>query len=824
MFSRSKIIYPIFISLVFTLNLTAKDNSPAEKERIVPEVRAMRANPHSPVIDGFLNDDIWRNQNLDFIRDFTQREPDEGKAATESTVVAVVYDDDAIYFAFWCYDSEPDKIIRQLTRRDRGTESDQVYVRLDPYHDHQSGYCFNVNSSGVQIDRRYYNGDCVDDAWDAVWSVAVQPQSWGWSAEFKIPYHCLRFGIKEEHTWGVDFVRTICRKAENVRWAFTPLADGGFVSNFGHLTGLKDIKPAGRLELLPHIVSSADFEPKDLGNPDGRNYMGNVGVDFKYGLSSNLTLDATINPDFGQVELDNPVLNLSTFETYYSEKRPFFMEGADLFEAEYAMFYSRRIGRTPSNDVDNDNLIYYTDYPEGTTILGAAKLTGKLSTGTSIAFLNAITDEETAKYAAENLELDSTLIGDSYHVDTLSIDTSFGEGIVEPRASYTVLRIKQDVFKNSSIGAILTTVGQETRHPAYTGGIDWRLRTNNSAWCFRGQTIFSRVDNENVGYAADLVIEKTSGKHIRGALGSVIKNPDLQINRMGYTRRNDVKNGWFWIQYRTTDDWWIVRNSWNNINLSADWNFDGYNIGRHFNFNNCIQFKNNWYGGVGFFQNFGDYDDRERRGNGLWRLPRSWHTSIWFDTDERRKISYEFDYIYGNSFTAPWWMIEMLCRFRPASNIELILCGEYTHDFNQLKWIDNPDDTTSVFADKNQNILTIDASIGVVFRHNLSCQLSACGLLTGLNYFDYRRYLGSFNYTADHSGYNENYNYTALNSTFLLRWEYLPGSTLYLVWTRSRTEKDESVNDLTFWRDFKRLFKGDSDNIFLMKISYWLNA
>jgi len=819
-----KAVCPILLSLLPAIPLLAEEDSPVSKERVVPEIRATRANPHPPVIDGFLNDEIWNSQNTDFARNFTQREPDEGKAATESTVVAVAYDDDAVYFAFWCYDSEPDKIIRQLTRRDRATESDQVYVRIDPYHDHQSGYSFNVNASGVQRDRRLFNEEFADDAWDGVWSSAVQPQPWGWSAEIKIPYHCLRFGEKEEHTWGVDFVRTICRKTENVRWAYTPSSEGGFVSNFGHLTGLKRIKPAGRLELLPHIVTSSEMEPKSLGNPDGRDYMGNVGLDLKYGLSSNLTLDAAINPDFGQVELDNPVLNLSTYETYYTEKRPFFMEGADLYMAEYTMFYSRRIGRSPESDVDDDNLIYYTGYPKGTTILGASKLTGKLSTGTSIAFLSAVTDEEKAKYAAEYLELDSTKSGDSYQVDTLSIDTAFKEGVVEPRATYSVLRVKQDVLVNSSIGAILTAVGQDTRHPAYTGGIDWRLRTNNSAWCFRGQSIFSRVNKENFGFATDAVIEKTAGKHILGAVGTVIKNPDLQINRLGYTQRNDIRNGWTWWQYRTTDDWWIVRNSWNNINFSTSWNYDGYNVERAFNFNNTIQFTNYWYAGMGIAQNWADYDDRETRGNVIWKIPRNWYTWFWFDTDARKKFSYEFDFYAGNSRTAPWWMTEMLFRYRPASNMEFILYGEYTHDFDQLMWVDNPDDKTSIFADKDQNILNINASASVVFRNNLSCQLSAAGLLTGLDYYDYRRYLGGFTYTRPQSGYNKDYNFSVLNSTFLLRWEYLPGSTLYLVWTRSRTEVDNTVSELIFWRDFKRFFKGEARNIFLVKVSYWLNT
>jgi hypothetical protein len=198
-----KTVCPIFLLLLFTVAVYAGENSTNSKERVVPEIRATRINPRPPVIDGFLDDEIWKSSQVQFARNFTQREPDEGKAATESTIVAVAYDNEAVYFAFWCFDSEPDRIIRQLTRRDRATESDQVYVRLDPYHDHQSGYSFNVNASGVQRDRRLYNEEFVDDAWDGVWSSAVQTQPWGWSAEIRIPYHCLRFSATEEQTWGV---------------------------------------------------------------------------------------------------------------------------------------------------------------------------------------------------------------------------------------------------------------------------------------------------------------------------------------------------------------------------------------------------------------------------------------------------------------------------------------------------------------------------------------------------------------------------------------------------------------------------------------------
>jgi len=816
-------VVKVLISIILFLNAERliAEIDPPKSDRIVPEIRALIIEGQSPRIDGTLDDAVWQSKYLDVGRNFIQNDPDDGKAASESTLVAVAYDDEAVYFAFWCYDSEPEKISRQLVRRDRDSNADKISIRLDPFHDHQTGYMFTVNASGVHRDARVYNDDNSDFSWDGNWDSSVKMQSWGWSAEIKIPFHCLRFPELEEHTWGVNFVRGINRRTEFSFWAHTPKSEGGNISKLGHLTGLTGIKATTHLEILPYAVSNLETKPATAGDPDGRKFLGNAGFDLKYGISSNLTLDATINPDFGQVELDQPVLNLSTYETWYEERRPFFMEGAELFQSEYAMFYSRRIGRSPSSEVGDPNLLYYTEYPKAATILGAAKLTGKLASGTSLAFLTAVTEEENAKYAAGLF--DSNLVDGVYQYDTLPSDTIFREGVVEPKAIYSVLRIKQDVFSNSFVGGILSMASQHTYYPALTGAIDWRLVSKNGMWVFRGQPVFSRVDNEKTGFATDLVFEKYTGKHFRAAIGFVYKDKNLQINRLGYTNRNDYRESWGWFQYRTDDDWWIIRNSWNNINLVGAWNMDGDNLKRNFNFNNSIEFINNWYGGLWFDINQGQYDDRETRGHGLWELPKNWDFGLWLDTDTRKKVSLEFDYYFGDSRTNPWWGAEFLIRYRPAGNLEFSIGTEYVHDFNQLMWVENPDDATTIFAEKNQNIFNLDMSASIVFTRNLSCQLSAQGLLTGLDYYDYRPYLGGNLYGQIDDGYNHDYNYSVLNSTFLVRWEYLPGSTLYLVWTRARSEFDASANNLVLSRDFDRFFSAGAENVFLIKASHWMN-
>jgi Domain of unknown function (DUF5916) len=793
------IVFTILFSLL--IFLSGIQASTTETEPDVPELKVLRLDRNIH-IDGQLDEDVWKSKDLQLADGWIQRSPDEGKEPTESTLVAVAYDDAAIYFAFWCFDSEPNKMDRQLLRRDRFGESDLIVVRLDPYHDHQTGYEFYVNSAGVQCDVKLFNDVNGDNAWNGVWESAVSQQPWGWAVEMRIPYHCLRFNEKDEHVWGINFARRINRKSEVSHWAFVPSAKGGAVSNYGHLTGLEAITPARHLEVLPYSVAKMETEPKSIGNPNGRDGFGNLGLDLKYGISSNLTLDVTMNPDFGQVELDAPVLNLSTYETYFPERRPFFMEGANLFSSDYTLFYSRRIGRSPHGSIDDDDHDYTTDYPSATTILGAAKITGKLSSGTSIAFLSAVTDEEEAEYV------------------TLTADNR--KAVVEPKANYTVLRIKQDVLTRSSIGAMFTLATQDSRHSSVTGGVDWRLYTNNGVWSVRGQTVFSRNDNENTGFGIDMAAEKTAGKHVRGAIGMTIKDVHLNLNRLGYLGRNDQRHGWMWMQYRTTDDWWIIRNSWNNINTYWTWNYKGENITRGWNFNNSIELTNNWYIGAGFSNDLEKYDDRETRGNGSWELPNGWRWWLNIDTDSRKKLQFGLYPCGGYYRNAPWYASALYVNYRPTSTMTLSVNARYSYDYGQTWWVDNVDDNT-LFGDMNQDHLTFGFSASYMFNNNLSCQLSAQGLITSLDYYNYRDYMGGTNYSDPIDGYNYDFNYSSLNSTLLIRWEYMPGSTLYLVWTRVRSVFDDTINDFDLSRDMDKLFSSGAQNVFMIKASYWWN-
>ncbi|GAB4318902.1 MAG: hypothetical protein Kow0074_08360 [Candidatus Zixiibacteriota bacterium] len=780
----------------------AEDSTSTDQD--VPEVSAYRINPHAPEIDGDLRDEVWQSPDIERITQFTQRDPDDGAPASESTVVAVLYDDDALYIGFWCYDSEPDKIARQLVRRDRIGESDWVDVLIDPYHDHQTGNEFAVTAAGTLQDIRIYNDDWSDDSWDAVWDAQVKMQPWGWSAEYRIPYHCLRFTEKDSHTWGINFLRHINRKSETVWWSYFPRSKSGMMSNNGHLKNLQGILPARHVEVMPYVVSKAEVTPKTPGNADGKKYPSNVGVDVKYGVSSNLTLDATVNPDFGQVELDQPVLNLSAFETWFDEKRPFFMENNDLFQTPFTLFYSRRIGRAPRGGVDDDEFDYTVERPQATSILGAAKLTGKLESGTSIGVVSALTEEEKEQYR--------------------TVNGALRNHVIEPTASYNVIRVKQDVMDKSSVGGILTIASQDERHPSTTGGVDWRLFTPGGGWEFSGQVVASRVDNQSTGFGWLAEFSKRSGKHWRGEIGATIKDPNLNISHMGFTPRSDLRHTYAWIQYRTQDDWWIIRNTWNNLNLYSDWNYNGDDIGRGGNVNFSIEFINNWWLSGGVEMQAAKYDDFETRGNGLWEWPDNPSYAWWasLGTDERKPVSINVNPGSGGDRGGSWWANWVGVQLRPKSNIQIEAGANYHRTFNATRWVANIEDN-AIFADLDKDEVFMELTASVMLSRNLSWQISGQGLISSLDYADYKRYLGGNSYARDVDPLDRDGTFSSLNTMMIMRYEYRPGSTIYFVWTRSRPEFDSNMNQLSMRNEFDRFFSRGSENVWLLKMSYWWN-
>ncbi len=802
-----KLIFTLLAFLFFLYSSYINIMAQKTDEDTVKSITAIRINGGAK-IDGILDENFW--QQTPRSGDFIQYQPDEGKPATESTFVRVVYDDDALYIGVDLYDSKPDKIISRLTRRDRWADNDLFNVIIDSHHDHQTAYAFTLYVSGTQKDAYYYNDNWSDDSWDGIWESATRRTSSGWTAEFKIPFHCLRFASEQNPVWGIYFSRQIRHNNELDRWVYIPEKASGFVSLFGHLKGLDRIPPPKRLEMLPYAVSYEQTEAGNPGNPDGRDFFGNVGFDLKYGITSNITLDATVNPDFGQVEQDETILNLTTFETQYPEKRPFFLEGFKIFETPADLFYSRRIGKMPSQIPEG--VSYYFNKPSSTTILAAGKLSGKTKGGTSIGILEAVTQREKAEFMHQ--------------------DGFRKEEVIEPEANYFIGRVMQDILKNSTVGVILTAVNQKSFQPAYTGGVDWTLRFHKGDYSFKGQMVGSRTEPEQDGYGGWLSFNKEGGEHILGTIEGLYVDDKLRLNHLGFFRRSGFKEIEAWLQYKTTKKWWLISKTYNNFNLDITENLSGLRLNQGWNFNNSIELVNNWNFGGGTWLDFDvTYDDRETRGGPAVKIP--WGQSYWFwlNTDSRKWWQFNPNIEGGDTKDGHYNYYGLWFNFTPKSNLEFSGGPGYMHSRGVSRWITYLTDsdgnrTDDIFGEEEVERFDMTLRGTFTFTKDLTLQVYAQPFIAAVDYNNFKRFIPPDKYEyVDSTVFNEreyhpDFNRKSFNSNLVLRWEYRPGSTLFLVWTQSR-ETAENIGNFKFRRDWNNLFDTIPGNTFLLKINYW---
>jgi hypothetical protein len=773
----------------------------------VATITAMRTNNH-PRIDGFLNDACWMTAQR--LGDFTQHEPVDGGAATESTLVQVAYDDEALYVAMEMFDSQPDGIVDRLTRRDRDQDADCAYVAIDSYHDHQTAYMFLVYASGTQQDVYYYNDSWNDGSWDAVWESSTRLTDTGWTAEFKIPYDCLRFTSSGTPEWGILFGRWITRKQEHDRWPHIPESASGFVSNFAHLAGLKNLSPTRHLEVLPYGVTYRETEAKHPGNPDGSDFFATAGVDLKYGITPNITLNATFNPDFGQVEADQTVLNLTTFETLYPEKRPFFLEGLNVYQTWFDLFYSRRIGKAPSGRVPD--VAHFIDRPGATTILGAAKVTGRTNSGTTIGILEAVTQRETAEY--------------------ISRDGNRKQAVVEPEANYFVARLKQDVLRNSMVGIMATASNQKSLHPAYTGGVDWILRFKEGYYATHGHIVGSVTGPDRKGWGGFTRLAKEGGEHIRANIDVQYMDRHLDLNRVGYLRRNGIKEISGWVQYRTNKPWWIVNRSWSGFYADRTDNLDGLRQNYGCDIDIDVQFVNFWSIDTGGWIDFGrTYFDWETRGGPPVPIPlgQSWRFS--FNTDGRKWWEINPYVGGGDTWDGQFNIYQLWVNLRPRANVELSLGPSYREERDVSRWLkaifDESGGRQDIFGEQNLRRFDMTLRGTFTFTKDLTLQVYAQPFMAAVDYTGFKRLVPPDSYEyVDASVYDEavekpDFNWNSFNSNLILRWEYLPGSTLFLVWTQAR-EYSDNLGDFDLRRDLEGLFDTVPGNTFLVKLNYRL--
>jgi hypothetical protein len=777
-----------------------------------------------PRSDGRLDDPAWASAVP--VMGFTQFDPEEGAPPTEETSVRILYDDDAIYVGVLCRDTDPSGIISQLTRRDRSTQSDRFSVIIDSYHDHSTAFLFSGSVSGVQSDGLLSQDGLVYDLqWDAVWKfdAALVPE--GWSAEFTIPYSALRFAEQDgEYVWGINFRRYIGRKKETDEWvmlrrADTPPGTISSVSAMGHLSGMTKIVPPLHLEIMPYEVSRAKYLSQTPPFPLQRELGATGGVDIKYGLTRNMTLDMAINPDFGQVEVDQAVLNLSVFETFYPEKRPFFLEGSQIFSfgnvfdnEQLRLFYSRRIGKSPVPPGPSPGT-FYVEHPQTTTILGAGKLTGKTSDGLSIGVMSALTRKE------EGVE------EDLYGVRSAPI-------LFEPQASYNILRLQKDLSDNATVGMMATGAFRDRNAPVMSGGVDWNTRFGEGTYAFDGYLAGSRVNgpaggaDRLSGSAGRFGLGKLADTHLLWFTFYDYATRDFSINDLGFFNQANEHGGLSQLMYKQEEAAAPIRRYSLSLLTTYRWNWDGAPTTKQVEFEPAWEFRNFWYGKLNFVHAFAAYDDANRGIIGLYRRPEANRFTAMLQTDPRSPIVVTSTSGYTTASGGMSALFTTLsCTARLNSWVELVPSLTYASTQKEVAWplYYYTSDGRNLFGTRDVDQYDLSLRGTVTFTRTISLQFFTQVFLAKGRYGDFAALAASDRmvpYAYDRSLGNPDFNEKVLNANLVFRWEYLPGSTAYLVWTQARYG-DNGLYDRTLSDNIADAFKLPMDNVLLAKISYW---
>jgi Domain of unknown function (DUF5916)/Carbohydrate family 9 binding domain-like len=837
-----------------------------------------------PIINGVLDEEVW--QTGKWADGFTQNQPYSGKPETQKTEFKILFDDNNLYVAIKAFDTAPDSIVNRLTRRDEA-DGDLVGIILDSFHDLRTGFLFGVSSAGVKYDQMFTgDGQNQDASWDPNWWVKTSLNKEGWIAEMKIPFSQVRFDKTSGEVWGIDVARILYRKNEQCFWQHIPREAPGLIHHFGELKGLDKIKPRKIFDVTPYGVAKTESFKAVPENPfqsTGKLSKLNGGIDAKIGVTNNMTMDLTINPDFGQVEADPSVVNLSAYETFFSEKRPFFIEGNNITNFGLGigdggvgndnLFYSRRIGRQPQGYPDMKDG-WYADIPTRTNILGAAKLTGKTKDGLSIGIVEAMTDQEMAV-----------------------IDTIGGrkKATVEPLTNYFVGRIQKDIKNgNTIIGGIFTSTNRELdadvrdilHKSAYTGGVDFTQYFKNKNWMFNMNTAVSLVEGSK---KAILNTQKSSAHYFQrpdknyaildtnrtslgGAGGRVQimklngywnfmgaalwKTPGFETNDLGYMRVTDQILYILWAGYNQFNP----KGFYKSFNINSDFfsinNFGGNWIGGGYEWNANINFKNFWNLWTGGSLNTESLSTDMLRGGPMMKLPGSVNPRIGISTDSRKKLVFS---VYANGSkgfrnSSDNFYAGVDISYKPTNYLVLTISPAYNKSYSDLQYVTqtgfNGKDRY-IFASINQKTISTSFRLNLNLSPNLTFQYWGQPFVATGKYYNHKfitlpmadtyrdRFWtytpGQISFDGDHYNVDENidgktdytigkndFNVKQFLSNFVVRWEYNPGSTIFLVWSQTRSYFTDS-GQMDFFNNIGDLFdKGINTphNVFLIKFSY----
>jgi hypothetical protein len=799
---------------------TADEPAQAGKEGKI--LYAHRVTLAPPTIDGALNDEAW--QLAERAGNFVQWEPDNDTPMSEATEVQVAYDDANLYVAVRCFDRTPEAISVGLGRRDDFPPSDLVAIGFDPRHDHLTGYSFQTNPSGVQGDHFLFDDESSDRDYDMVWDVRSAVTAEGWMAEFRIPFSQMRFTplAAPGQVWGFSIRRDIRRRGEYGEWVGRPRGERGAVSRWGHLVFDAPLITTRRLELLPYALARSE---RLAAGEDGE-FSAAAGVDLRLGIGQQATLAATVNPDFGQVEQDPAVLNLSVFETFFPERRPFFLEDSRTFIPPYGLlqvFHSRRIGRRPDRFAladDEDEI----DRPDQTTIVGAAKLTGKGSRWTYGA-LTAVTAPEHAVVGPADTDPAR---------DATGAMPGRRDRLVEPLTSYTVARLQRDVLAGTSnVGAIVTSVVRDRDDDAFAGGFDFNVRRDRNRFTWNGHWVATRAPGDDgvktgFGGVSNVFMNR---KHVRFNVHADHFSPDFRVTDLGFFRaradRTLIEGS---LGVEQPDPWKVFRRIGYNIGGGNAWNGDGLVFTRFLNQNTSFQLRNFWGAFAQVGHNFQTLDDLDTRGGPPIVNPASTYT--FFDVYSDTRKSWRFS-VNGEAAVndAGGWnrRIGPMLRVQPSGRLQLSLSTNYTAGLDAAQWISNTDTDGDgaedhVYGTLRRNVIDITLRSTYALSRDLTFQFYLQPFVAAGDYRDIRRLArpSSFEFEPATLTDDPDFNRKSLRGNAVLRWEYLRGSTLFVVWNLS-TSDTARPGTFSPFRDLGDTFTADGTHVFMVKLSYWLN-
>ncbi|ADV49081.1 hypothetical protein Celal_1780 [Cellulophaga algicola DSM 14237] len=871
------------ILIVFAhLQTKAQDSTSVVPKRVYT-TKAL-ADDHTLTIDGVIDEVAWNTVTWD--SEFIEQQPDENTAPNHQTKFKIVYDKNYIYVAIRCLDNESDKIVKRLSRRD-GFEGDWVGIFFDSYNDKRTSFNFIVTAAGVKGDEfSSNNGNDSDESWNPIWYTKTSIDLEGWSAEMKIPLSQLKFGKSEEQEWGLQLMRKLFREEERSIWQRVPQDTPGWTSEFGILKGLLNIEPQKQLEIQPYTIAKFETYEAEPDNPfkKGKDTKFTGGLDAKIGITNDLTLDLTINPDFGQVEADPSAIALDGFQIFFEEQRPFFVENKNIFDYRVSrseagntfgsdnVFYSRRIGRSPQgypNTLDGE----FVNHPENTEIIGAAKFSGKTKDGWSIGVLESVTAK---KYAI----IDNA--GDRR------------KELVEPLTNYFVGRLQKDFNKrNTFVGGMFTATNRNNlpdnlnflHEAAYTGGFDFKHQWNDRDWYVAGNILFSHVTGSKeaitrtqesithlfqraatsyltvdedatalTGTGGNMQLGKVGNGHWKFETGATWRSPELELNDLGFQRQADDIRLYTWVGYQTLKPDNTFRKVGINYNHWSVWDFGGNHNNLRFNTNSWQNWKNNWFSNASFNYTPTQYDNFALRGGPRLRKSSEISFSNGIESDGRKKLQFSIfqSGTKGTDNSYKNYDIEFGLKYQPINALSISAYPSYGTNKDQLQFVDNivhEGSTKYINGTVRQETLSMSLRLNYTINPNLSIQYWGQPFISNGVYSNFKQIADPLaknfedritSYTPnqvsftdssysidedmdgspDYSFDNPDFSFTQFRSNLVVRWEYKPGSEIFLVWSQDLSSSG-NPNDGLFATLDENLFGNlQPKNIFLLKATY----